>query len=132
VINCAVCLTSSPRPLVLLPFSSSILSIMLVPVWPTMPSQLRREVNVNSTVLSMSTARLLLLMVLLVSIVVSCLLSLVSLSTVVSTSECTTPSSLSFSLEILRVISWLPSCSVGASLLVPVFVPILSTLSVVA
>ena len=86
----------------------------------------RVAVAVNSTVSSMSTARPWLLMVLLVSIAVLVPLSLVSLSIVVSTSACTTPSSLLFSSDLLKVTFWLRSCSVGALPLVPVSVRILS------
>merc|ERR1711939_508762 len=79
-------------PLVPLHFSSSTLWIMPVPVSLTTTSPQRRvAVNVNSMDYSMSTRRPSLPMVLPVSTVVSFPQSLVSLSTVVYTSACTTP-----------------------------------------
>lgn len=71
--------------LVLRRCSSSTRSTTPVPVLPTMPSPLRVEELVNSTVLSMSTRRPSLPMVLLVSTVDSSPPLLVSSSTVVST-----------------------------------------------
>ena len=103
-------------------FSSSTLSISPEPVLPTMPNQQRRASSVrdNSTVWSMSTERLLLLTVLPVYTVVSVHQSSVSLSTEVSTSECTTPSSQFSSSVLLKVHSWPHSLLVGLSPPVPV------------
>jgi len=101
-------------------------------VSPTMPSRRPRAVGTaNSTAWLMSTARLSPLMVSLVSTVVSVLRSLVSSSTVVCTSACTTPSSPFSWSVLLRVTFWPPSCSAGVSLLVLVLLPILLTPSVV-
>ena len=81
------------RPPVPLPSSSSTRSTTPVPVWPTTPSRPRRVVSASSTDWSTSTRRPSPLTVLLVFTVVSLLPSLVSLSTVVFTSVCTTRSS---------------------------------------
>jgi len=127
--------------------SSSTLWTMPVLVSPTMPNLPRVEVLVNSTALSMSTGRLWLLTVSLVSTVVSFLPSSVSLFTVVFTLVCTTPSvsilsdllceqisygfmqSPSSWLVLLRALSWLPSVLVGVLPSVLVLLPTLSTLS---
>ena len=106
-------------------------NILAVPVSQTMPSRPRVEEHVNSTVWSTSTERRLLPMVSLVSTVVSVLPSLVSWSTVVCTSACTTPSSLFSWSDLSRVTSWPPSCSDGLSPLVLVSLLTHSTPSVV-
>ena len=104
----------------------------IVPVSPMTPNQARVEELVNSTAWLMSTERHSLPMVSPVSTVVSVPLSLVSSSTVVFTSACTTPSSL-FSWSVpSRVTSWPPSCSAGPSPLVLVSLLTHSTPSVVA
>ena len=113
------------------PFSSSTLLITPVPVLLTMLRPLRAVVRDSSTVLLMSTRRLLLLMVLLVSTVVSVLPLLVLLSTVVFTSVFTTLLSLLSLLVLLRAPSLPLSCLVGPSPLVPQLLLTPSTLSVV-
>jgi len=88
--------------LVPLPCCSSTPSTTPVPVLPTTPSPLRVEEPVSSTAWSMSTARLSPPTVLPVFTVDSSPQSLVSSSTVVSTSVCTTPSSPSSSSVLSR------------------------------
>lgn len=112
--------------------SSSTPSTTPVPVLPTTPSLPRRVASASSTASSMSTARLWLLMVLLVCTVVSVPRSLVSSSTVVSTSACTTRSSLSSSPVPLPTTSLPRSCSAGALPPVQVSLPTLLIPSVVA
>jgi len=124
-------LTRFLRLPVLPPFSSSTPSTTPVLVLPTMRRAPRRVVSASSTVWLMSTRRLLPPTVLPVSTVVSVPPSLELSSTVVCTSACTTPSSLSSSSVLSRATSWRPSCSAGASPLVPVSLRILLTLSVV-
>lgn len=108
------------RLLVPLPSSLSTPSTTPVPVLPTITRTPRLVVSVNSTAWWMSTRRPSRLMVSPVSTEVSVLPSLVSSFTVVFTSDCTIPSSLSFSSVLSRVTSLLPSFSDGLSPLVPV------------
>lgn len=113
------------RLLVLHHFSSSTPSTTPVLVLPTMPRTPRVEELVNSTVSLTSTRRLFHLMVLVVSTAASVPRSLVSLSTVVCTSACTTPSNPFSWSVLLRVTSWLHSCSAGPLPLVLVLLLIL-------
>merc|ERR1712224_125531 len=102
-----------------------------VPVSPTTPSTPSLVVPASSTVSLTSTARPSPLTVLLVCTVASCPPSPVSLSTVVSTSACTTPSSPS-SPRASRPASSPLSLLVGASPPLPVSLPTLLTPSAVA
>ena len=115
---------------VLPPSFSCTLWIMLVPVSPTMPRTPRPVGIVSSMAGLMSTRRLLLPMVSLVSTGGSVPQSSVSSSIVDCTLECTTRSSLFFSSVLSKVAFWPHSCSAGPSPLVLVSPRTLSILSV--
>jgi hypothetical protein len=105
--------------------------ITLVLVLPTMRRTPRAVVTVNSMAWSMSTERLLQLMVSLV-FTVDLVHQFLELSfTEDCTLECTIPSSLLSWLVLSRVTSWPLSCLDGLSPLVPVLPPTLLTPSVV-
>jgi hypothetical protein len=119
-------------PPVPLPSSSSTPSTTPVPVLPTTPRTPSLVVSASSTAWWMSTRRPSPPTVLPVSTVASCPPSPVSLSTAVSTSACTTPSSPLSSPAPSRATSLPLSSSAGLSPLVPVSLLTPLTPSVVA